>query len=166
MPRNPFAVLEGPEYKVPRFSAGAVAKIVGFKDPWKLQKLLGSPRYRLRASGQLGEGKGSRRWFTEGDVYRIGVAADLIRDGFAPRVVSAVLHDLDDGDLTWVDEQGMRIGFITFSRGGAGPKVGLFRSARAPEIRPEGPIYYALDLGRVLRQVDQRIQSLQSKHGK
>lgn len=163
MPRRSFEIFGGPEYQVPRFSAGAVARIVGLDDVWKLQKLLDSPRYRLKASGQLGEGKGSRRWFTDRDIYRIKVAAHLIRDGFAPKVVSAVLEDIEDPELNSVDEEGRRTGFVTFSRGVKGPKLSLRRSAKPPEIKPEGPIYYALDLGQITSEIDERIAKFMNK---
>lgn len=166
MPRRSFEIFGGPEYPIPRFSAGAVAKIVGLDDVWKLQKLLDSPRYRLKASGQLGEGKGSRRWFTDRDAYRIGIAAHLIRDGFAPKVVSAVLEDIEDRELIEVDEAGRKIGFVTLSRGTKGPKVGSYRSSKPPEIKPEGPIYYAFDLGAIIESIDDRITKFMTEKGR
>src|SRR5436309_3271092 len=103
MPRDALEFLTGPEYRVPQFSAGAVAEILGLGEVWKLQKIL--ERYGLEASGQLGVGKGSRRWFTTTDVYRIGTAIFLGKDGFAPKLIAEILEQIDDRELIDFDDQ-------------------------------------------------------------
>jgi hypothetical protein len=161
MPRDPFEVFGGDEYQVPQFSAGGVARIVGL-DVWKVQKLVESPRFRevLEASGQLGEGKGSRRWFTTKDVYRIGIAAFIAKDGFAPKLVAEMLEQIDDRDLIDFDEHGEVHTGIKLTRTESGPKLGFFRSGHPPVIKPGGDVYYAIDLSDVTAELDRRISEL------
>lgn len=157
------SLLSGPEYKITHFTAGEVTEVLAM-ERWRLQKFLNSPRYRLSPSGQLGRGQGSRRLFTAKDIYRIGIAAFLIRDGFSQKVVSAVLQDIEDDDLIHFDELGTEVCVgITFSRGSEGPKLGSFRAGKPPKVRPEGPIYYALDLGEVTGDIGRRIAATISK---
>lgn len=161
MPRDPFEFLTGPEYRVPQFSAGAVAEILGLGEVWKLQKIL--ERYRLEPSGQLGQGKGSRRWFTTTDVYRIGIAIFLGKDGFAPKLIAQILEQIDDRDLIDFDEHGEVHTGIKLIRTGSGPKLGYFPSGHPPEIKKGGDVYYALDLGEVTGGIDRRISKLTAK---
>jgi hypothetical protein len=165
MPRRRFDVLGGPEYRVPQFSAGAVAKIVGLDD-WRLQKLLDSRGYPLKPSGQLGEGKGSRRWFTTNDIYRIGIAVFLAKDGFAPKLVAKILENIDDRHLLDFDERGEVYTGIKLVRTGSGPKLGFFRSRHPPEIKPGGEVYYVLDLSKVTGDLDRRVSAMRTDQTK
>ena len=161
---DPFEFVKTNEIDLPRFSTGAVAEILEIEN-WRLQKFLEHPHYQLSASGQLGEGKGSRRWFTTEDVYRIAIARFLANDGFAPKLIAMILQRLHDRDLIDFDEQGeVRIG-ITLSRTGKGPRLGFFRSGNPPNVEPAGETYYVLDLGEVTRAIDRRIQVVSRKKG-
>ncbi len=162
MPRKAFEILVGEEYRTPQFSAGAVAKLVGIEVS-KLQNLLDCRRYRFEP-GQLGEGKGSRRWFTTKDVYRIGIAAFLLKDGFAPKLIAQVLKNIDDQHLIDFDERGEVYTGIKLIRTAQGPKLGFFRSGRPP-ITPGGNVYYTLDLSDVTAEIDRRISELGVKEG-
>jgi hypothetical protein len=162
MPRRTFEIFEGPEYPAPQFSSGAVAEILGI-EVWQLQNFLGSPRYPLSPSGQLGHGKGSRRWFTTKDVYRIGVAAFLAKDGFAPKLISRILQRIEDQHLLDFDEHGEVYTSIALSRIAKGPKLSFFRLGHPTDIKEGSDVYYVLDLSRVTGKIDERIRSLAAK---
>ena len=156
---DPLALLSENELELPAFSFGAVCKILGL-EAWRLQKFLDSPRYQLSASGQLGEGKGSRRWFKTEDVHRLGIASFLAKDGFAPKLIAAILQRIDDSDLLAFDEHGeVRTG-IALSRGGTGPKLDFIRPGHRPDTKPGGDVYYVLDFGVVTGEIDRRIEKL------
>src|SRR5580693_2468820 len=100
-------VLTAPELRVHIFGAGDVEQILEMES-WRLQKFLSGKVYDLTPSeGQIGKGRqGSRRVFRIQDVYRIGIAGFLVRDGFAPNCVSSVLQWIEDQDLLSFDEKG------------------------------------------------------------
>lgn len=149
---------------VPHFGSGEVAEILGL-EPWELHRVLG--RYQLTSSGQLGRGKGSRRWFTTEDVYRIATARFLIRDGFSRQIVSSIVQTLEDRDFYGAhNETGdfSDLG-ILLRRTNEGPRVEIFRSDSPPELRLEGAVYYALGLDRVTGAIQRRIQEIRKKRG-
>ncbi len=139
--------------KLPRFSTGEVAKLLGIPI-WRLQKFLDSPTFRLSPSGHLGKGPGSRRTFSARDVYRVGIASFLTQDGFSPTVVSELLQSMEDGDLKNWDKSGEVYPVIYFHRGKKGREI---RSGGPPEIKAGGAIYYVLDLGDLISVIDSRI---------
>lgn len=164
MPRKKVDILNLSAIEIdrPRFSFGAVTKILNLP-VWKLRKYLESPRFPLSASGQLGEGKGSRRWFTTEDVYRIGLADFLLKDGFSPKLVSRILREIYNEDWLSFDENGeVRIA-ITLTRAQNGPKIDFFRSGSPPDVEPESGVYYLLDLEKVTSEIDRRIDTATSK---
>jgi DNA-binding transcriptional MerR regulator len=148
-----------PPLEVPRFGSGEVAMILGV-ELWQLNRFLS--RYELSSSGQLGEGRGSRRLYTTEDVYRIKTAMFLIRDGFAPKLVAQIMQRLEDEDFHGTqDFQGeFRELGVSLSRGNKGPEVHIFRAEKWPEISAESKAYYALDLSTITRSVDRQIASL------
>jgi DNA-binding transcriptional MerR regulator len=141
---------------VPRFGSGQVAAILGV-ELWQLNRFLA--RYELSSSGQLGEGRGSRRMYTTEDVCRIKTAIFLITDGFAPKLVARMMQMLEDTDFYGShDEEGdLRELGISLSRGEKGPEVTIFRADNPPEISTRSKTYYALDLSSITRWVDHRI---------
>jgi hypothetical protein len=139
--------LTTPELPVHNFGAGDVEKILEMES-WRLQKFLSGKRYQLTPSGgQIGKGTGSsRRVFRIEDVYRIGVAGFLVRDGFAPNCVSSLLQWIENQDLIGFDEKGRTTPpTIAFMRGEDGPE---FAEMADPEpahaTADSGVIYYAL----------------------
>ena len=166
MPRKKIDVLDvwpkGQEIDLPRFSFGAVCKVLGL-EAWRLQKFLDSPRYRLEASRQQGEGKGSRKWFSTFDVYRIGIASFLAKDGFAPKLIAEILERLGDRDLIDFDEHGEVRPGLSLTRTGMGPRLDFFRSGHRPAIKPGGEVFYVLDLGEIIDDIDRRIEELADK---
>lgn len=156
-------ILETPPVAVPRFSTGEASDIL--KIPiWRLQKFLDSPRYQLSPSGHIGKGKGSRRLFNTDDLYRIGIAYFLSQDGFAPKIVSKVLETLENEDLFRFDQEGNFVSMgILFKRSVKGPKLEFFIPGKPPQVAVGGPIYYALDLTDVIRDIDRRIATQSRK---
>src|SRR4051794_20436086 len=95
--------LRGEEVKVRQFSAGEVAELLGLP-PWRIQKFLNSPQFKLASIGQMiGEGRGSRRAFRENDLYLIGLAGRLTKDGFAADLVGKIIENLDRENLVDLD---------------------------------------------------------------
>jgi hypothetical protein len=168
VPRKKVDVLEvwpkGEELDLPRYSFGAVCKVLGL-EAWRLQKFLDSPRYKLKASGHLGEGKGSRKWFSTEDVYRIGLANFLAKDGFAPKLIVKILQKIDDSDLIGFDEHGKIHTGITLTRTDKGPKLNFFRSESRPDFLHGRNIYYILDLDKVTAEIDGRIENVANQKG-
>ncbi len=80
------------------FPAGEVAEILGVP-VWRLQKFIDSPQYNFSPEGKLGQGQGSRRVFTREDIYRVALAARLVKDGFAAKFVGSILERFDDHDF-------------------------------------------------------------------
>src|SRR5262249_42526045 len=95
--------LETPSTSVYNFTSKQVASILQM-EPWRLQKFLNSPQYNLSVSDQLGHGIGSRRLFSHYDIYRLGLAAHLVNEGFGYRFVAAAIQHLDDEDLIRIEE--------------------------------------------------------------
>ena len=154
--------LDTPPAELPRFSTGDVAKILDLKI-WRLQKFVDVESYRLSPSGKLGKGPGSRRMFSAEDIYRIGIANFMIKDGFSPKLVAEVLQEFEDTDLFDFDEEGVAYPGITLSRSEKGPKLDFFRSGQAPERKPGSSVYYVLDFGTVIEEIDRRISKFEGK---
>src|SRR5229473_2859217 len=83
---------------VESFGTGEVAKLLGIPI-WRLQKFIDSPQYQFSPEGKLGKGLGSRRVFSQEDIYRIALAARLVEDGFAAKFVGSILEQFDDYDF-------------------------------------------------------------------
>lgn len=163
MPRKKIDVLDvwpkGKEIDLPRYSFGAVCEVLGL-EAWRLQKFLDSPRYRLKASGHLGEGKGSRKWFSTEDIYRIGIANFLAKDGFAPKLIVEMLERIGDSDLIGFDEHGEVHTGITLTRTDKGPKLDFFRLKSRQDFVQRGSVYYILELDQVTGKIDRKIKEL------
>ena len=145
--------------KVPHFGSGEVASILELP-PWKLHRIL--TRYQLTSAGQLGQGRGSRRWFTTEDIYRIATALFLIQDGFGPKIVSSIVQTIGDSDFYGDhDEHGefSQLG-VWLQRTKEGRQVRTFRSDAPPELRIGGSAYYALSLDQITRTIDRRIREI------
>jgi len=152
----------GPGAKVPRYGSGEVADFFEM-EAWELHRFL--DRYQLTSSGQLGKGRGSRRWFTTEDVYKIATARFLIDDGFSREMVSQIVQTLEDRDFYGTaDKAGDFSAMGVFvQRANDNRVVGVFSSAAPPQIRVGGPIYYALTLDLVTRDVDQKMKRFSPK---
>ena len=148
-----------PTIESPRFGSGEVAETLGV-ELWQLNRFLS--RYELSSSGQLGQGRGSRRLYNTDDVYRVATAMFLIKDGFAPKLVAQITQTLEDADFFGGhNEEGEFSAFgICLRRDESGPKVHIFRSDSPPQVGVESKTYYALNLSSITRSVDRRIALL------
>jgi hypothetical protein len=158
---NPFA--RGQQLRIPEYGAGQAAEILGVK-VWQLRNLLDGPAYKLGLFDQIGEGKGSRRTFSREGLYRIATALLLLSDGFRPAFVGRVLESLDEAELSRVlDSEGREVSPVVVlrrtSKGEPDIKVESFRPDEARKIKDVGSaaLYYALDLGWIVAEVDKKI---------
>jgi hypothetical protein len=145
-----------PSIPKPHFGSGQVAEILKV-ELWKLNRFLS--RYELTSSGQLGEGRGSRRVYANEDIYRIATAMFLINDGFTPKVVTEIMQGLEDADFYGEhDQEGEFYQFgISLRRTQAGPEVHFFREGHTPQLGPDSKTYYAIELSTITRMVDRSI---------
>jgi hypothetical protein len=149
--RPPEDFVSMPELPNHIFRAGDVGKILGI-EKWRLEKFLTGKQYQLSASGQLGKGQGSWRLFSHQDIYRLGIANWMVRDGFAAKFISFVLREIEDSDLLDVDENGET----------RATDLGIFRNDSGPRVGPvsttgkEQP-YYILPLRQLIADIDKRI---------
>ena len=148
---------------LPSFGTGEAAEILGIP-VWRLQKFLDSPQYQISPYRRLGRGRGSRRMFSNEDVYRIGIASFLVRDGFAPKFVSIVLQAIEKHDLFGdVDERGHvpPPEGIAFVRGREHPRLEWIRSGGLPDRQRGGAVYYVLDLEKIIDEIDRRLAAFE-----
>ncbi len=78
--RQVAAILALPEWRVKNFTEGAV--------------------YGLLPAEQRGKGRGSRRLYAIRDIFRIGIADELLTFGFAPDAVGEAVRKIPDALLT------------------------------------------------------------------
>jgi hypothetical protein len=144
---------------VREFGTGEAAEILGVPI-WRLQKFLDSKQYNLSPEGKLGHGRGSRRVFSEEDLHRIALATWLVRDGFAPQFVGAVVQQIEDSDLdVYIDHEGEEAPLsLVLERGKDGPMIRIGTTKRAKTI---SEAYYRVDLNDVFAEVDARIAKMQ-----
>jgi hypothetical protein len=143
---DPFRTSELP---TPYYQAGQVARILKM-DPGRLQKFLVGKNYRLVPQGRhVGKGQGSRRLFNRGDIFRLGIANHLVKDGFSPNFVSYILQELEDAELLQMDSD------VGFFRSSEKPTVGFVSHGRSMDQREQA--YYVLHLTRLLAEIDDAI---------
>ena len=142
---------QSPELPVHIFRAGDVGRILEI-EKWRLEKFLTGKQYRLSASGQLGKGQGSWRLFSDQDLYRLGVANWMVKDGFSAKFVSLVLQEIEDYELLDRDEHGSAAPDIGIFRGDKGPRVAFLSGAEKKEP------YYVLRLRDLITAIDKRIR--------
>jgi hypothetical protein len=154
-------IFSGPLLPVPKFGAAEVASILEMES-WRLQKFLSGKTYQLSSQGRIGQGgQGSRRLFNIEDIYRIGIADFLTKDGFGPKVVSSVLERIEDQDLFGFDSEGQMKPppVIIFRREGK-KRVLEFGS---PKRGRDDELYYVLNTSRIIDEVDRRVREAASR---
>lgn len=146
------------------FSAKTVLAVLGMES-WRLQKFLTSPQYGLSASGQVGEGVGSRRLFSIEDIYRIGIADHLVRDGFGHKHVATAVQQLEDDDLIPIGDEGEELAALPHVF------IGSEESLHVRAVRNQDSIasvtsktktssFYFLDLAAVINPIRERISQI------
>lgn len=156
-------ILETPSVRIPTFGTGEVARILG-TEIWRVQKYLDSPKYRITPSTSgLGSGKGSRRVFTDVDVYRLGIAEHLVRNGFSYKFVSEALQQFDDKDLLGpFNEEGEELDLVYVLVGGEknltvrafGRDKTIGEMTRAVRT----PSFYVVDLNAVIKEIQKSMR--------
>src|SRR5438132_10376336 len=145
-------VLQTPSLPLATFGTGAVAQILGISMR-RLQGYLESPKYEISPTKQLGTGRGSRRVFYEEDIYRLGVAEHLVRDGFSYKFVSNSLQQLDDKELLGpFDSEGRELDLV-YALAGGEDKLQMRGFPRDKTIADltkwaKGPSLYLLDINK------------------
>jgi DNA-binding transcriptional MerR regulator len=152
--RDPLAT---PQFFVPQFGTGQVAKILDMK-LWRVQKFVDARTFGLSPSGQTGTGYGSRRLFSDCDLCRIALARRMTDDGFTPKTVTEVLQSIENRDLLGIDERGRSVALgVMLRRSESGPTAELFDLSKPPKLSIGGDTYYTIDLQELKRDVDEGI---------
>jgi hypothetical protein len=144
--------------EVPAFGTGDAAEILGIPI-WRLQKFIDSRQYNISPEGKLGQGRGSRRVFSQEDLHRIALANWLVKDGFAPQFVGSVVQHLDDnqvGVYLGLEGEETSLGLALY-RGEERPTVRTYFVGSAPALGQKNSPFYRLDLDDVFAEVDRRI---------
>jgi DNA-binding transcriptional MerR regulator len=134
--------------------SGEITQIVGIRINY-LNKIVERGLYGIQPSAKSGSGRGSRRWFTEEDVYGVALVWWLFEAGLRTEVIKRVLRRLGnrrDADAnaaaTALRQQGAE--YIVISR--------EIRSAASKEKWPLQEVHHA-DLSKVsdwLRKPDKK----------
>ena len=156
--------LETPAARLPTYGTGEVAAILG-TEIWRVQKYLDSPKYGLSPSGSLGSGRGSRRVFSLQDIYRLGVAEHLVRNGFSYKFVSEALQQIEDEDLLGrIGEEGVELPLVYVLSGGEGSVTvkAVHWNRKISEFvkTTKNAGFYVLDLGGVATAIQSKMQEL------
>ncbi len=159
-------VFKTAELPVHIYRAGDVIGVTGI-EKWRLQKFLSGKRYPLSQSGQIGKGPSSWRLFSLEDVYRIGVAYVLTKDGFTPKHISEALQFIEGNDVIDFGPEGReRPPLIGFARGPKRAKIVYISRAKGTSAEGDVP-YYVLDLERIISEIDKKLEALlEPRHGK
>src|SRR5215469_14868575 len=67
---------------------------------WRVKNFTEGTAYRLPPGVQAGKGRGSRRLYGWGDIFRIGLAHRLVEFGFMPEVVGLAVREVPESLLT------------------------------------------------------------------
>jgi len=146
------------------FSAKNVLAILGMES-WRLQKFLTSPQYGLSASAHLGEGVGSRRLFSIEDIFRLGIADQLVKDGFGHKHVAAAVRLLEDEDLIPIGTTGEELSPVPHIFIGSEESLHVHAvryqdSIASVRSKTKAPSFYFLDLVAVIKPIGDRIRQM------
>ncbi len=75
-----------------------VAQILGIPE-WRVKNFSEGAAYRLPPAHQVGSGKGSRRLYGWEDIFRMGIADQLVNFGFTPESVGAAVREIPESVL-------------------------------------------------------------------
>lgn len=86
---------------IPPLSYGTrqVAEILGIPE-WRVKNFTEGAAYRLPPGVQAGKGRGTRRLYDWGDIFRIGLADKLVKFGFTPETVGQAVREIPESLLT------------------------------------------------------------------
>jgi hypothetical protein len=161
LPRRKISIIEQllpgvSKLDLPAFSAGVVCDVLDDFPAWRLHNFLKT--YSLSAKEP---GKGQRLWFSQEQVYRLAIAKFLADDGFSAPLISEVFESIDDRDFFQYDEHDrVPHPVIAFWRTQHGKRFRPISQRQAQEVRLGSPIYYLLDVAKIVDNVDERIRQL------
>lgn len=162
-----YDVLATPGVELPTFGTGDVAWILK-AEFWRIQKYVDSPKYPISPSGRLGSGRGSRRVFTDTDVFRFGIADRLVRDGHSYKFVSKALQQLKDEDLLGpFDSEGQELDRVYVLIGGEEnlQVKPIERDNTIEDLakRFKSPSLYLLDINKIVFELQKRMMEIQKR---
>jgi len=154
----------GPGWMPSVVGAGQASELLGIP-LWRVQRLLNSRQYNLFPTEQTGQGRGSRRLFTQQDLHRIALANWLMKDGFATQFVGSVVRQFEDWQLgLYIDSEGEEqdpMRGVAFYRGESEPRVTTYLVKERPVMGEHNSPFYCLDLDDVFAELDKRFSKLQ-----
>ncbi len=118
------------------FDSVRVCKAVGIQ-PLYLNKLVERKQYGIEPSVSAGEGRGSRRFFSEEDVYGIALVWWLFEGGLRSGTIQEVLDQICGGKKKSTAVEAARFMFedvadmLAIKRE---PRIGLSKSQRQPNV--------------------------------
>jgi hypothetical protein len=93
--------MAAPRKRKPRqelYGTKEVATILGIHE-WRVKNFTLGAAYGLRPAHQVGSGQGSRRLYGWTELFRIGIADQLVKFGFTPESVGEALGEIPDSIL-------------------------------------------------------------------
>ena len=75
-----------------------VARILNIHE-WRVKNFTEGGAYGLPPTVKVGSGRGSRRLYTEIDLVRFGMAAELVNNGFTPETVGRGIREIPESLL-------------------------------------------------------------------
>lgn len=90
------------------FETSEVSAIVGVK-PFYLNKFIEREHYGIRPSIRTGKGRGSRRRFSEDDVYGIALIWLLFTTGLRKKTIEGVLDEIGEGEHLTASQAAKRL---------------------------------------------------------
>jgi hypothetical protein len=75
-----------------------VATILGIPE-WRVKNFSEGAAYRLPPALQVGSGHGSRKLYGWEDIFRLGIANQLVNFGFTPESVGAAVREIPESTL-------------------------------------------------------------------
>lgn len=85
--------------KLERYGTRQLAEILGIPE-WRVKNFAEGAAYRLPPGVQAGKGRGTRRLYDWGDIFRIGLADRLVKFGFTPEMVGRAVREVPESMLT------------------------------------------------------------------
>lgn len=156
-------VLQTPSLPLGRFGTGDVARLLNV-DIWRVQMFLDGRKYPITPTAHpLGGGRGSRRCFTETDVYRLGIAEHLVKSGFSYKFASNALQQLDEDELVGPYDEHWKEPNVVYVLAGNEDHLTVHRFGFNEAILHiaealKNPGFYVLNINMVIGEIQKRMR--------